>query len=172
MDIKHSSGTHRHILVTSGPRAKRNILPTASALTRTAAILIILLFVAVALVAGNNNRASRLNRLPQTVTLSEAQAGNSITMEIGDTLQVVLEGNPSTGYSWSVEGLDAAILKSTGEPEFHQATDALGASGTVTSRFEAVGKGQTVLKMIYSRPFEKGTSPLRTFDVTVVITGR
>ena len=59
-----------------------------------------------------------------------------------------------------------------GEPEFHPASSALGASGTVTFRFEAVGAGQTTLKLIYSRPFEKGVLPPKTFAASVLVTSQ
>jgi inhibitor of cysteine peptidase len=108
----------------------------------------------------------------KTLTLSEPQAGSQAVLQVGDMLQVNLEGNPSTGYMWSVEGLDATVLKLIGEPEFHPAGSALGASGTVTYRFEAVGAGQTTLKMIYSRPFEKGVPPQKTFAASVLVTSQ
>jgi predicted secreted protein len=71
-----------------------------------------------------------------------------------------------------VESLDATVLKVVGEPEFHPASSALSASGTVTYRFEAVGAGQITLKMIYSRPFEKGVPPQRTFAASVLVTNQ
>jgi inhibitor of cysteine peptidase len=108
----------------------------------------------------------------KTVTLSEPQAGSQAVLQVGDMLHVNLEGNPSTGYTWSVEALDAAVLKMAGEPEFHPASSALGAGGTFTYRFEAVGAGQTTLKMIYSRPFEKGLPPLKTFASSVLVTSQ
>ncbi|HEU5099003.1 MAG TPA: protease inhibitor I42 family protein [Roseiflexaceae bacterium] len=111
-------------------------------------------------------------RQPNTITLGEPQAGSQAVLQVGDMLQVNLEGNPSTGYTWSVESLDASVLKVVCEPEFHPAGSALGASSTVTYRFEAVGAGQTTLKMIYARPFEKGVPPLKTFAASVLVTSQ
>jgi inhibitor of cysteine peptidase len=108
----------------------------------------------------------------KTITLSEPQAGSQAVLQVGDTLQVNLEGNPSTGYTWSVESLDVSVLTLAGEPEFHPASGALGASGTLTYRFEAVGAGQTTLNMIYSRPFEKSVPSLKTFAASVVVTSQ
>ena len=109
--------------------------------------------------------------LPQTVNLGAPQAGSNVALQVGDTLQVTLAGNPSTGYSWSTEGLNTAILQPTGEPQFQAFSSALGAGGNVISRFTAVGQGQTILKMIYSRPFEKNVAPINSFAVTVVVGG-
>lgn len=167
MNNKHSLAPAGPIPTAPGTQTEHGTTSNFQALAITAAILILLIFSVMAFIA--NNQAGRQ---PQTITVSESQAGNRITMQIGDTLQATLEGNPTTGYNWSAEGLDSTILKSAGEPEFRPASSALGASGTVTCRFTAVSEGQTTLKLIYSRPFEKGVPPLRTFTVTVVVAGR
>ena len=102
-------------------------------------------------------------------TLTEADAGRSIELRVGDTMEVTLPGNPSTGFQWEVESVDTSILKPSGEPEFKPSSNALGSSGQVTLRFEAVAAGQTTLKLIYHRPFEKDTPPAQTFEVTVTV---
>lgn len=132
-----------------------------------AAILVVVLIGVLALaVAGWTARQAK------TVELNGGQSGSSVELRTGDTLQLALEGNPTTGYTWAPATLDQAILKSAGEPEFQPSSSALGAGGTVTCRFTAVGAGQTTLQMIYSRPFEKDVPPLKTFTVTVTVVGQ
>ncbi len=66
--------------------------------------------------------------------------------------------------------MDATVLEPAGEPEFRPASSALGAGGTVTARFVAVGAGQTTLTLNYARPFERDVPPLKTFTVSVLVT--
>jgi inhibitor of cysteine peptidase len=106
---------------------------------------------------------------PATVQVREQDSGGTIELHRGDRLVVVLEGNPTTGYTWEQVAGDAAIIESAGEPTFTPDSQALGAGGTVTVPFTAVGAGQTTLQLAYHRTFEPGVSPLKTFEVTAVV---
>jgi inhibitor of cysteine peptidase len=101
--------------------------------------------------------------------LAEGDTGRSIELRVGDTLEVSLPGNPTTGFEWEVAKMDPAILRSRGEPEFVPSSSALGSGGIQTIRFETVGTGQMKLTLIYHRPFEKDTPPARTFEVTITV---
>lgn len=103
------------------------------------------------------------------IRLSQKDAGSTIEMKVGDRLEATLAGNPTTGYQWTVDAVDSAILKQSGEPVFESDSKALGAGGQMTFRFEAVAAGQTTLRLIYHRPFEVGVPPTDTFEVTVVV---
>lgn len=105
----------------------------------------------------------------KTRTLTANDAGKTVELNTGDTLAVELEGNPTTGYVWEVEAVDAAVLKQTGESEFKPESDATGAGGVEILRFEAVASGQTALKLVYHRPWEEDVSPEETFEVTIVV---
>lgn len=105
----------------------------------------------------------------ETKTIGASDAGKTVSLAVGDTLEVTLEGNPSTGYSWETVSLDTSILKQVGEPAFTPSSTMVGASGQVTLRFEAAGSGQTTLHLVYHRSWEAGVAPLKTFDVTVQV---
>jgi inhibitor of cysteine peptidase len=106
---------------------------------------------------------------PSSVILKESQAGNTAELIIDETLQIVLEGNPTTGYTWDVTALDTAILVQRGEPEFKPDSNAVGSGGTFTFTFQAVNIGQTTLTLIYHRPWEQDVPPLKTFEVAVIV---
>ena len=106
---------------------------------------------------------------PKTIEIGQAQANSLIELKTGDQLQLSLEGNLTTGYNWEVAELDTNILKLSGEPQFQADSSALGSGGKVVFRFDTVNPGKTPLKLIYHRPFEKDTAPLRTYEVTVVL---
>ena len=101
----------------------------------------------------------------KTKMIGSNDAGKMVTLKVGDTLEVTLEGNPTTGYNWEADSLDTTILKQVGEPAFTPASTAIGSGGQVTLRFEAAGSGQTTLKLIYHRSWETGVAPLKTFEV-------
>ena len=82
---------------------------------------------------------------------------------------VQLLENPTTGYTWEVEPYDSSVVKATGEPEYQAESQAIGAGGLYTFRFQTVADGQTALKFIYHRTFEKDVPPIRTFEVKIVV---
>jgi inhibitor of cysteine peptidase len=107
----------------------------------------------------------------EEVRLDETDNGGQVTLDTGQTLVISLPSNPTTGYSWEVETIDAAVLSQTGEPEYVSEAegDVVGAGGTETFRFEAEASGTLQLTLIYHRPFEEGVDPIDTFTVTVEV---
>ena len=106
-------------------------------------------------------------RMP--LKLSEKDTMGTVQMHTGDTLEIVLRGNPTTGYLWEVSCVDTAILKEVGETAFTPDRKARGSGGKLAMRFKALAAGKTTLKLIYHRPFEKNTPPIGTFEVTVIV---
>ena len=104
-----------------------------------------------------------------TIQLTEADAGRLVELRVGDILEVTLPGNPTTGFQWEVSEINSAILEPIGGPEFEPSSNAVGSGGNVTLRFEAVGAGQTELKLIHHRPFEENVPPMQTFEVTITV---
>ncbi|MFN2159855.1 MAG: protease inhibitor I42 family protein [Anaerolineales bacterium] len=103
------------------------------------------------------------------VKLDAVDNGSQIELERGQFLEVSLEGNPTTGYSWEAAYLEDQILRQAGDPEFTPETDLIGSGGVQTLRFEAVKSGQTTLKLVYRRPWEGDVNLLKTFSVKVVV---
>ena len=107
---------------------------------------------------------------PASVQVREQDAGRTVELRRGDRLDLLLEGNPTTGYAWEqVEG-DSAVVASAGEPTFTPASSALGSDGTVTMPFIALAAGRTRLQLAYRRRFESDVPPLKTFAIEVVVT--
>jgi len=105
----------------------------------------------------------------QTITLTDADAGKTVTLQTGDTLVIHLAGNPTTGYNWGVSKVDASILQAQGDVQFTPDTNAAGSGGTVVLTFLAASAGQTQLQLAYHRSWETGIAPLQTFAVTIVV---
>ena len=161
----HASVVPAGSLRTAGTLPARPVRP----LVPWAVVGILLILV---VLVGTQAITSLLRASNQTITVSEPQAGSSVALQVGDTLEVSLESNPTTGYSWSVVQADPAILQSAGDPVFQPSSGLMGAGGTVTHRFTTVGAGETTLKLIYARLFEPKFAPLKTYTVTVVVANR
>ena len=84
-------------------------------------------------------------------------------------MEIMLQGNPTTGYTWTVASVDEKVLMQMGEATFKADRKARGSGGTITMRFEAVRVGKTCLRLIYHRPFEKNNPPIKTFEVDVKV---
>ncbi len=106
---------------------------------------------------------------PDTVQIQAKDVGRTFTLRIGDRLEVALNGNMTTGYTWEPQDLDTRILQAEGEMDYTSDNQALGASGVFRWHFKAAAAGETTLKMIYHRPFETDTPPLEAFEVKIVV---
>jgi inhibitor of cysteine peptidase len=97
---------------------------------------------------------------------TEKDAGRVIKIYTGDQLQIVLEANPSTGYTWEPISIDTKVLK-PGDTDYVPNAGHFGSSGRMILRFEAVDRGYTSLKLVYHQPFEKDTPPRNMFEIIV-----
>ena len=98
-------------------------------------------------------------------------SGSFVNLDVGETFQLVLEANPSTGYVWEVDPAASAsnVLEQVGEPSFVASSPAVGSGGKTTFTFRATADGAALLNIRYRRPFEPAVAPLRTFEVNVSV---
>lgn len=106
---------------------------------------------------------------PAVTKLTAKDAGSTVTLRVGDSLEIALEGNPTTGYTWEMAPGAGALLEQRGEWEFKPDSSALGSGGMVTLRFKSIQQGEARLKLIYHRTFEPNAPPLRTFEIKLVV---
>jgi predicted secreted protein len=123
---------------------------------------LVLLMLAIALIAAGKHSGI-------TLRLEQADSGSTITLHPGDTLEIVLQGNPTTGYTWEVKPGSEALLKQKGGPEFTPDSKALGSEGRMTFRFDVIAVGKASLVLLYRRTFEPEARPLRTFGIRIVV---
>ncbi len=103
------------------------------------------------------------------LVLNEENNGQTINLTAGDEFKLELPGNITTGYNWTIDALDESALQLVSEDYEESRSDLLGAGGTSVFTFKALQAGQTSLKLIYSRPFEKGVPPEKTFEITIAV---
>jgi predicted secreted protein len=97
--------------------------------------------------------------------------GRTIELRAGAALEIVLPGNPTTGYHWEIAKVNSRILGLMGEIEYLSVSDKAGAGGEFVLHFEALSPGRTDLLLIYQRPFEVDREPENVFEITVNVNG-
>jgi len=127
-------------------------------------VLLVLLAVTVAVGCSSASASST------GLVLQQTDNGKTFTVKTGETIEVTLAGNPTTGYTWQMAAPSsgAALYKQLGEAVFKAESTALGAGGVLTFEFQAIAKGEGTLKLIYSRPWEN-VPPAQTFEVKLSV---
>ena len=113
--------------------------------------------------------ATEVPATPKQIQVTEADQGKEYTLNPGDSLVIVLESNPSTGYTWEVKPVDNPVLQLSGEPVFKADSEKLGSPGKTTLTFNAVNSGTQALTLIYHRSSEKDVQPSKTFTINVTV---
>jgi inhibitor of cysteine peptidase len=111
---------------------------------------------------------------PKTVEMTRDDSGKTVTVRPGDTVQIKLKSNRTTGYSWALAGkLDEKVLKSEGNEykvDEHPA-GMVGVGGNDVWTFKALAAGRTEIVLGYARPWEKDKEPAQAFKLSVVVEG-
>ena len=126
-------------------------------------IAAIVIFIAVAIVAFSV-------RLPVTAAsrqITAADSGSTVTLAPNDFLTVTLDDNPTTGYSWAINQVDASVLAPQRADFTQGSSNAPGSGGTRALSFKALRAGSTVLHLKHWRPSE-GDNPLNERFVVMV----
>lgn len=94
--------------------------------------------------------------------------GRTAHVTAGGVLEIHLDENPTTGYSWEIATLDEEILGDGGRVYFANQPALTGSGGEVQWLFRALKPGTTTLRLQYRRPWEKD-KPAQTYEITVVV---
>ena len=107
---------------------------------------------------------------PQTVDISDPQAGGTVMLFAGDTVQVRLHSTPGSGYLWKVTQVNRAILVLQSAPVFVPPPPGIpGAEGHTVFNFQAAAPGSSTLQLAYAGPGKKGAAPAQTFSIGVTV---
>jgi inhibitor of cysteine peptidase len=102
-----------------------------------------------------------------TITLSENDSGKTIEVTQGDTIEIRLPENPTTGYQWAVEEVDENILTLQSSEYVLPQDPRIGEGGTRVVQFQAkqARSGEVALK--YWREWEGDSSIIKRFRIDV-----
>jgi inhibitor of cysteine peptidase len=100
--------------------------------------------------------------------ISSSHNGQTVSLKVGDTVDLRLPENPSTGYRWTIDTLDPAHVKIS-ETGF-RGTDSVGGGGDAYWRLRGAAAGETALTLKRWRSFEGDRSVVERFAVTLQIT--
>lgn len=103
-----------------------------------------------------------------------AVSDSVIEVAKGEEFTIVLDSNPTTGYSWRLaRPLDEDILMLIGseylQPTPSSKTPVMGAGGREVWSFRALSPGQAEISLEYVRAWEKGSRPAESAAFRVVV---
>jgi predicted secreted protein len=105
------------------------------------------------------------------VTVVSGQTGGQVSLKVGAVLEVRLEANHTTGYSWIAAPAANPVLMRQGAAKYeeHASGGKAGVGGVEVWRFKAVKAGRQGLSFEYRRPWEKSAPPAKivTYSVSV-----
>lgn len=144
-------------------------------MTRTITLICVLalsgsawLFAQTAQPANNRGQApGTTERKPGPVTITTDDNGKEIVLPKNGRLLVRLPSNPSTGYTWVLNGDPSPLVLVATDYQRINEQPAVGASQMQQLRFKASGSGTASLQLAYRRPWEKDVAPAKTFSVAV-----
>ncbi|MGE5210922.1 MAG: protease inhibitor I42 family protein [Acidobacteriota bacterium] len=105
-----------------------------------------------------------------TVELDAGDSLSEVSRDAGDQLDVSLEANPTTGYSWELGPLPEGLQLVSSEFE-EPGGSLVGAPGMQRFVFEAVGAGSGILRFEYVRVFEDPVVAEQIVEYVLTITG-
>jgi inhibitor of cysteine peptidase len=112
---------------------------------------------------------SPISAAAEKISLKQTAYQQQIAMKTGDELEVILPGNPTTGYIWQKVAGAEKILVQQGDYKYTPDTKLIGSGGKFVFTFKAIAAGEIKLRFQYLRPFEKNVPPVNTFEVKVIV---
>ncbi len=107
------------------------------------------------------------NKLEEMV-VTEKDNDKTVTLSQGGILVVRLEYSAGTGYAWQVKEYDRQGLEFLGESTA-EISGIPGGRETCIFRFKALQAGVYPIEIDYFRPWEKGTPPIKAFNLKLDI---
>lgn len=119
--------------------------------------------------------ATVINGLVRLLGVDESYDGQEYSLARGNSLTLMLNSNPTTGYRWTASYDDKMLTLVSKDYQQAGNGNLLGQGGKDIWRFQALQAGTTEIKMIYSRPWEpippgESVQPIKTFTLKVVVT--
>ncbi len=103
-----------------------------------------------------------------TTSLGGSDNGKTVTVHVGDEVDIALDSNPTTGFQWAIDKSDNTLL-TLKESDYTSSSNLVGSGGTQTFKFVAKSVGTVNLQLKYWRSFEGDRSISQRYAVTIQI---
>lgn len=100
---------------------------------------------------------------------SEKDNGAVVRVRRDANITIELKENPTTGYRWSIGGIDQALLAAEGDEFLPPDHKSPGAGGLHRFFFRAKSEGSTPLSLINKRAWQSDNQAVAIFRLTVDI---
>lgn len=101
-----------------------------------------------------------------TATYGAADNGKTITVSEGSSFKIILDENPTTGYTWNAT-LTPGLAVSDSAYVQGGSHGVVGAGGTHEWTLKATGKGEQQFTAVYKRPWEQLTGNESSFALKI-----
>jgi inhibitor of cysteine peptidase len=96
------------------------------------------------------------------LSLLEVDNDRTWDIRLGETVQVTLPENATTGYRWSIDRVDEEFVKVLGSEPRHTA-NAIGSGGEIAFTFQGIKVGTGEIALKHWRPWEGDSSVTARF---------
>jgi inhibitor of cysteine peptidase len=103
------------------------------------------------------------------VLLSEKDDNTTVTAGVGDTVEVALNENPTTGYRWEITDFDSRIVSGEGSSFSVSPEAMIGAAGTRRITFRARNPGVVRIELILRRSWESANDAIARWAITIEV---
>jgi inhibitor of cysteine peptidase len=100
--------------------------------------------------------------------MTESDSGKTVGADVGDTLELSLDENPTTGYRWAVESLDTRVIAAQ-EGKYSSSSGGVGGGGSMKWSLKAIASGKTEFRLKLWRQWEGEASVQKRFNVTLIV---
>jgi inhibitor of cysteine peptidase len=104
-------------------------------------------------------------------TFEEKDSGSHVQVERGAKITIELKENPTTGYRWTIGGIDEALLAIKGDEFLPPDQKSPGTGGLRRFLFCAKAEGSTALTLINKRAWQRDDKAVNTFNLAIRISG-
>jgi inhibitor of cysteine peptidase len=101
-----------------------------------------------------------------TISITEHNDGEQVSAQVGDTIEIHLPENATTGYRWEPDSLDSHIFELE-EATGNYRSGVIGSGGDAQFRIRVLAPGSAALRLRYWRRWEGERGVLKRFEVKV-----
>lgn len=110
----------------------------------------------------------RKSKSTKMVVITKAENGSAVSVAVGDTVELRLIENPTTGYRWKLDSVDNSALQPK-DSKYQGEGSMPGQGGTRVFTFTALKTGRINLSAKNIREWEGEGSAIDRFQATVEI---